>query len=369
MGIFIKQDAYWIDYSLANGKRKREKVGPSKKLAQELLSKRRAQVAELRYFPERFMLNRSFDEVLAKVWKLHASKLRSVKSWSYIHKEVVARFGARKMGAISPSDIQAYYNEVKARTCSTTANKHYTYIRLVFNCAKSWGDFHGENPCRKGTVRRERDRNHRWRYLSRDEMERLVRVAHPRLKPLLACALLTGMRRGEMLNLDWRDLDLKRGFICVLQTKSDKSRTVPMPPKLHEMFLAMEPKPEGKVFPLPIISLRKYFARALKAADIKDCRLHDLRHTYASHYLMKTSDLAGLQRNLGHSTPMLTMRYAHLSDAHMKANTELFEDAVPLPAPDTLMTPATTRESDLKRIDVVKSNQLAPARRRRTHAF
>lgn len=368
MAIFYKQDAWWIDY-MVNGRRKREKVGPVKKVAQELLSKRKAQVAELRYFPERFMLNRSFKEIAAKVWKLHTSKLRSARTWIYIHEELLERFGTRKMGAITPADIQGYYNEIKARTCSTTANKHYTYVRLIFNCARSWGDFHGENPCRKGTVKRERDRQHRWRYLERDEMELLVRVAHPRLRPFIACALLTGMRRGEILNLDWRDLDFKRGLICILQSKSDKRRNVPLPQKLQDVFMAMEPKPEGKVFALPIISLRKYFARALKDAGIKDFRVHDLRHSYASHYLMKTGDLAGLQRNLGHSTPTLTMRYAHLSDAHMQANTALFQSAVSLPAPDTLMTPSPVEKTSMKRIDVVKSKQLTPTRGGKAHAF
>jgi integrase len=356
MGIFRKQNAWWIDYMLPNGKRKREKVGPSRKQAVELLNKRRVQIMDFKEFPSRFAQSRLFKDVLNKFWKLHGSTLRSARTWGYIQQELLQRFGGKRIGSISPTDIQAYYNEVRAKTCSTTANKRLTYTKLIFNRAKQWGDFHGENPCGRYKVDKVPDREYEWRFLSHEEMDRLLQVAHPRLRPVLCVALMTGMRRGEILDLDWRNVDLRQSFIYILRSKSNKRRNVPVPNKLREMFLSLGPKPDGRVFNLPYISLRKYFARALRQADIKGrFRFHDLRHTFASHYAMTVRDLAALQNILGHSTPLLTMRYAHLSNRHLVVNSAAFESAIPMPDTDTLMTPSPAQKTELNRIDVVKS--------------
>ncbi len=353
--IFWKQKAWWINY-MVNGRRKREKVGPNKRQAQDLLDKRKVQVMDLREFPERIARSRLFSEIAEKFWDLHGSKLRSAKSWGYTLSPIVARFGQKKLGSIGVADIQHYYNEVKTRTCSTTANKHLTLIKLIFNCAKKWGDFHEENPCGRYKVEREPDREFEWRWLEREEMERLLRVAHPRLRPVLCVALLTGMRRGEILNLDWRNVDLRRGFIHIYKSKSNKRRNVPIPNKLRVVFVELGVKSEGRVFNLPQISLRKYFARALKQADIRGrFRFHDLRHTFASHYAMTVRDIAALQSILGHSTPLLTMRYAHLSNRHLVVNSAAFESAIPIGPIDTLMAPSQMAESDLTRIEIVKS--------------
>ncbi|MEK7287570.1 MAG: site-specific integrase [Elusimicrobiota bacterium] len=71
--------------------------------------------------------------------------------------------------------------------------------------------------------------------------------------------------------------------------------------------------------------LRRYFAQALKDAGIDSFRFHDLRHTFASHFIMKTSDLPALQKILGHASPQMTQRYAHLAAGHLAANMAKFE--------------------------------------------
>ena len=86
---------------------------------------------------------------------------------------------------------------------------------------------------------------------------------------------------------------------------------------LKDTLLSLGPKTAGSVFELPEITLRRYFAMALEAARIPQFRFHDLRHTFASHFAMKTSDLPALQQILGHVTIQMTMRYAHLSDKHL----------------------------------------------------
>ena len=142
--------------------------------------------------------------------------------------------------------------------------------------------------------------------------------------------LFTGMRRGEIMNLRWEHVDLEKRIIYILQSKSGKPRQIPIAERLHEQFLELGPAKTGLIFCLPVISLRKYFDRALRDAHVDGFRFHDLRHTFASHFIMKTGDLPSLQNILGHSTPILTLRYAHLSIGHQASNIAAFESTIPI---------------------------------------
>lgn len=329
MAVFKKRGKWWIGYR-RNGKWRREPVGASYTLAREVLTKRLAEVAEQKYFPERFAQNKTFGGMADKYWVLHGQYLRSV-SWKLMMKEIEGRFGAKMVGHITTGEIQGYYNEVAERTSCANANRYLTLIRSVYNKAKAWGDFYGDNPC--NGAKKGREAAHRLRYLARDEIDRLLSTSHPRLYPILVCALMTGMRRGEILGLAWENINLSRDILYVLKSKSGKPREIPISSKLKEVLTSLNPKPEGPVFDLPVIMLRRYFDRALKQAEIHGFRFHDLRHTFAAHFIMRTNDLPALQALLGHSTPAMTMRYAHLSREHLKANMIAFEAAIPVSAP------------------------------------
>ncbi|MBI4050991.1 MAG: site-specific integrase [Elusimicrobia bacterium] len=146
-----------------------------------------------------------------------------------------------------------------------------------------------------------------------------------RIRPIIMCALLTGMRKGEILNLRWENLDLDHNIIYVLDSKSGKPREIPIAPQLQEVFIGLGRKASGNVFEVPEITLRRQFGIGIKAAGITGFRFHDLRHTFASYFVMKTGDLPALQRLLGHSSPMMTQRYAHLSQSHLTAGIRLLD--------------------------------------------
>ncbi|NLO91086.1 MAG: site-specific integrase [Elusimicrobia bacterium] len=256
-------------------------------------------------------------------------------TWAYMLNILKAEFGNRKIGSIAVSDLQAYYNKKRDETSNTTANRYLGFLSAIFNRAKAWGDFYGENPCSR--VQKGREGNHRLRFLSLEEMERLLSVAHSRLYPVVVCAMLTGMRRGEILGLCWENISLSQDTLYILESKSGKPRELPIPGKLREVLLSIGPKETGPVFHLPVIMLRRLFAKALTDAGIFDFRFHDLRHTFASHFLMRTNDLPALQKLLGHSTPTMTQRYAHLSRGHMASNMAAFEAVIPVKTPKTML--------------------------------
>jgi integrase len=330
MGILKKGENWYIDYYCGNH-RKREKIGPSKSLAREVLLKRQSQVSENKFFPERLKSSIAFAQAVEKYWKLEGRYLKA-KGGRAVFKALESRFSDKKLAEVSVANLQEFYNEKAEATSASTANRILAFLSPVFNRAKEWGDFFGDNPTEK--VRRRKPNNHRLRFLSEVEIKELLNVAETRIRPVLVCAILTGMRKGEILGLRWENVDLEHDTIFILQSKSGKPREIPMGKKLKDVFLALKPNPAGSVFNIPEITLRRQFARALKNGKIQEFRFHDLRHTFASHFVMRTGDLPTLQKILGHSSPQMTQRYAHLAKEHLAEKMDKFDSSMPVESID-----------------------------------
>lgn len=330
MGLFKKGESWYIDYYHGR-RRKREKIGPSKTLAKEVLRKRQAQGAERRFFPERQQHSIAFSQAVEKYWKLEGQYLKA-KGIRSVFEALKVKFGGRRLSDIAVSDVQEIYNKKAEETSASTANRLIAFLSPVFNRAKDWGDFLGENPAEK--IRRRKPGNHRLRFLEEEEIRRLFLACSASIMPILSCAVLTGMRKGEILGLSWENVDLERNIIFILKSKSGKAREIPIGGKLREVFLALGPQAQGSVFNVPEITLRRRFSLALKDAKIETFRFHDLRHTFASHFVMKTGDLPTLQKILGHSSPQMTQRYAHLAKGHLAAKMEKFDSSMPIESLD-----------------------------------
>ena len=253
MGILRKGENWYIDYYRGN-RRKREKIGPSKSLAREVLLKRQSEIAEGKYFPERVKSSISFTRAVEKYWRLEGQYLKA-NGIHAVFKSLESRFCDKKLAEVSTADLQEFYNEKAEATSASTANRILAFLSPVFNRAKEWGDYFGENPVEK--VRRRKPNNHRLRFLSEDEIKELLNAAESRIRPILTCAILTGMRKGEILGLRWENLDLEHDTIFILQSKSGKPREIPIGKKLKEVFLALNPRPAGSVFNMPEITLRR----------------------------------------------------------------------------------------------------------------
>jgi integrase len=180
----------------------------------------------------------------------------------------------------------------------------------------------------------------RKRYLSEAELLRLkvalderlyrkgtkdINRTNLRLRLLVLIAVATGMRRGEIFRLEWADILYSEGLIVVrARLKKGKIRLVPMPPELAEE-IRRYPVVIGEDRILPpepgATSGRqradKSFHELLERAGIRDFRFHDLRHTFASWYMMSGGDLYELSKLLGHSNIKMTERYADLARAHI----------------------------------------------------
>lgn len=180
-----------------------------------------------------------------------------------------------------------------------------------------------------------------WRYLTLDEIDALLGVLRDGvetevertgirggykqvlgknhdLHQLVVFLLNTGARCGEAFGLRWRDVDLKAGTLTLYGTKKAargrkaEARHIPINPALREMLEGM-PHDGPNVFTMTRNNLRRKFQRACGLAQIEPCRIHDLRHTFASHLVMAGTPLNTVRELLGHSTLTMTLRYAHLA--------------------------------------------------------
>jgi integrase len=163
----------------------------------------------------------------------------------------------------------------------------------------------------------------RLRYLSGpEEADRLLQSCGDFLKPIVLTAMHTGMRKGELLDLTWDQVDMTHGFIRLKRTKNGKARTLPFNETLWSLFSTIRTRQD-----LPWVfhdaagrrynDIRHAFDKACEAAVMTDFHFHDLRHTFASWLVMKGVPLATVSALLGHTSPTMTLRYAHLSPKHL----------------------------------------------------
>jgi integrase len=167
-----------------------------------------------------------------------------------------------------------------------------------------------------------KEENERIEHLSKEQCQELIDVCSPHLKPIVLMALNTGARRGEILSLQWKQVDLKHKFIRLNKTKNGKPRTIPINETLRATLEAIPHGPES-LYVFTDRNGNRYksvdtsFPTACRRAGIADFHFHDLRHTFASQLAEAKVPIATLSRLLGHKRLVSTMRYAHLSDSHM----------------------------------------------------
>ncbi len=195
----------------------------------------------------------------------------------------------------------------------------------MFNLAIDW-DYLKKSPMRKVAFFCEKD-NLMERILSKQEEEHLIKASSEHLKPIILTALHTGMRRGEILNLKWNQVDLSKKTIRVEKTKSGKTRIIPINEILFKKLTDLKKK-NGKYNHIflnpktdkPIKDIKTAFNAAKRRASIIGLRFHDLRHTFASRLIESGVDIITVKDLLGHFSVVTTQRYTHSrADQKIKA--------------------------------------------------
>jgi integrase len=245
--------------------------------------------------------------------------------------------GSTKVAAVREADVMRVRDDLAVHYAPATVKGALTCLSAAFTYFKKRG-WVISNPCHGVRSVENPERAYNW-IETHAEVARLLAACGPTLLPIVAVALLTGMRIDEILHLQWADVDLPRRVIAVHRgrqgtAKSGRLRRLPildaLLPVLREWRLQSGGSP--LVFPgtashpmrrrtdsnLPVRSKQGVglmFKRALRRAQLDtSLRFHDLRHSFASHWMSDGGDIFKLSKLLGHSSVTITEKiYAHLA--------------------------------------------------------
>jgi integrase len=314
------------------GHRKRERIGPDKRLAEIVLRKRKVAIAEGRYLDKQRPITTTFDE-LAEAYFTYVTQHQRKRSWPRDRASITilkAYFGGKRLTALTPALVEQYRAWRKATisrrgrpVTPATVNRELACLKRMFNVARKGliglpGGIPPENPV--ASVSLDREHNVRDWILSPEEFARLMEAAPPHLQPILLTAYHTGMRRGELLSLTWDRVDLKAGVIKLRpeDTKTHEGRLIPLTKTVLERFTSL-PRyldAEGQRVPYvftyhgkPIRSIQHAFVVACLAAGIAGAVFHDLRHTFVTNMRCAGVDYSRIMAITGHRTMDVFKRY------------------------------------------------------------
>ena len=348
MGIYKKKNDYYIDY-YAEGRRIREKIGPSKTLAENVLRKRKVEVAEGKHLDIRRQQKIKFEDFADEYVELYLKPNRKdwEKSEIFNIRRLKKFFAGRYLYEVTPLLVEKFKIERRKEVGPATTNRSLSCLRAMINKAIQWDKFYDKSPFQRG-VTLFKENNARLRYLEKEEIAKLLQNCRGKLKPIVVLALNTGMRRGEILGLKWRDIDFRRGIIYLYNTKNHEKRELPMNEATKTALIRARKHPESAyifcgVEGKPFKNVRKSYWTALKKSGILNFRFHDLRHTFASHLVMSGVDLNTVRELMGHKSLDMTLRYSHLSPDHKKRAVDILGKRM-----DTIWTPEPTEEKTHK---------------------
>ncbi|WNJ99965.1 site-specific integrase [Thalassospiraceae bacterium LMO-JJ14] len=258
-----------------------------------------------------------------------------MSSARYRLRDLAAWFGAYNAGDITPSVISNYMEERLQRVAPATVRREVSILRAILN--KAWRNDLLEVQPRFPRLPKDHRRD---RFLSEEEEQRLVMCSPAHLVPIIRFALSTGGRKGEILNLDWRDVDMERGLVTFRETKNGEDRHIPLPRPALAVLASLHPQDHGRVFTYRgrgLSDIKSAFNRARNDAGMPDVRFHDLRHTYASRLVQNGIPLYDAMHLMGHKSLDMVQRYAHLAPDHLRRAVSVLDDYG-----HTMVTPKTS---------------------------
>ena len=324
-GIVQKDGEWWVRLYVA-GREKWYRCD-SKSQAKTLYGRIKAEVREGKYFPERFVQAKALT---LRAWisryleGVTSRGLRNMRQYGRFWSKLLGRRLLTEISSDELRHIQAKLHFKKKRA-PRTINRYFGALRRILNLAIVEG-YITTNPV-KG-VKFFPEPTGRLRFLSEGEISRLREKLAPDHWSVVAFALETGLRLSEQFHARWDCVNLEQGVLTVPLSKSGRTRHVILSEAALTILRGLSSwMLSPYLFPSPLSAAQpmqgrhfvvKVYDPALKAAGIIDATWHTLRHTFASRAVMAGVDIRTVQELMGHSTITMTMRYAHLSPAHLR---------------------------------------------------
>jgi len=316
----------------------------SKTAARNVGERKRAQVLEGTYKPRKKKI--PFRRLAKEYLKL--AKHKSVENDKYLSKHLLSYFGSYNLDQITPHTLERYRDKrlkehprcgkkgfTSGKTISpATVNREMGLLRRMFNAAIRWG-WADSNPVSKIKMLKERpDEPH---CLDYKEEARLLSHCPPQVRDIVIMALETGMRRGELVSLKWKDVDMDKEIIQVsaVKSKGGYTRYIPMTRGAFDVLDKLQGKgeceyvflnKEGKPY-RDGSSIHAQFNRAVKKAGLDNLGVtfHSLRHTFISRAIMAGLPESVVMKLVGHKDFRMIKRYTHLSPGYLRGSIERLE--------------------------------------------
>lgn len=337
---------YCIEYRNADRVKKRLKIGVHGHItteeARDLAKKRLGQVAhgeDPTTQRKRVNLLPTMEDLALNYIERHGykKKLSSLNGDKGLLKNVILpTLGTLKVAYVTRQHVESIHKALQ--TTPYKANHSLRLLSKMFNLAISWG-WRDDNPVAHIQKYQEEKRD---RWLQEEELNRLWDVLDSHSDHITSYVfkflILTGARKGEALGATWNQFDLEKGVWTKPShlTKQKKKEHLPLSEKAIEVLQIVKERTYKKshyVFPgriegEPLKEIKTFWKTVLKKAQLEDVRIHDLRHTHASHLVSSGLSLSIVGKLLGHTQASTTQRYAHLADEPLRQAAELFGSKV-----------------------------------------
>jgi integrase len=276
-----------------------------------------------------------YNDYIERHAKIHLrpNTIRSAEGMA--RKHILPKIGRIKVADLTRRDVEELHNSVKDSPYQ--ANRVRALLSKMMNLAKAW-EWRADNPC-EGIPKFREEKRERW--LSTQEIERLCdaldKYSNQSVANAIRLMLLTGARKSEALTARWEDINLELGVWTKPShhTKQKRTEHVPLSAPAIQLLASMKEQADdnahlfpGDVAEQPLNEIKWAWAKLCKQAKIENVRIHDLRHTYASHLVSSGMSLPIVGRLLGHTQPQTTARYAHLADDPLRQATNRFASIV-----------------------------------------
>ena len=341
MGVFKRRnkdgeegETWHVDYRDPTGKRIIQAVGPSKREAQDYLSKIKASIREGRFFDIKKENRVIFNELLDGYVKKVKDEKYFNTSVQYFIPVIREHFGKKLLSEIDYKALEDFRDKRKRTSTQygtprsdRTVNLEMAVLRHIFRKGLKWRMLE-KNPFENVDDLFYKNRNKRERALREDEVKRLIEACLPYLKPIVVTAVHTGLRKGDVLNLKWQDIDLERGIIRLTEQKTGETRNIVLNNDMRTLLHSLPVKGDY-VFPgkdgKPFKDVKRSFQIALKDAEIEqnnDRRIkivfHTLRHTCVSLLTERGADTTMVKNYVAHASEEMTERYTHLTEEYAR---------------------------------------------------
>jgi integrase len=252
------------------------------------------------------------------------------------------KLGDVLLADIRPSLILEVRAEIRRSRSNSTANRYVATLSALLGYVAKELQLIESNPCL--LIKKLKEPKGHTRILTGEERVNLVQACklctkYAEMLPIVLLAVTTGMRRGEILNLRWADINFTTERIFLWSTKNGETRTVPLVgPALTELRIWAKVRAisnEALIFPSRVegnsmntFHLDHAWRLVKNSAELTDFRFHDLRHTAASYLAMNGAGLREIGDILGHKTLAMVQRYSHLTDDHKHDTVTRMSNAV-----------------------------------------